>query len=99
MLSQAVYVFKAADKLPSCVQGPARAERVELPMLPSIAPGNTIEQFPGSCSEFSAYPPWTDLQQSLSQGCCLMYLPKKSMMKADPWAYSLTYYGPKGKVE
>ena len=49
MLSQSLH--SAADELTSCVQGPAKAERVELPMLPSIAQGSTIEQFPGSCSE------------------------------------------------
>ncbi|CAL5221648.1 g3875 [Coccomyxa viridis] len=40
--------------LPS--QGPAKAERVELPMLPSLAPGNTIEQFPGSCKNLVRAP-------------------------------------------
>ena len=38
----------------SCVQGPVKAERVQLPMLPSIAPGNTIENFSRSHSKSSA---------------------------------------------
>ena len=43
-----------ADRLTLCVQGPVKAERVQLPMLPSIAPGATIENFSRSCSKSCA---------------------------------------------
>lgn len=53
-IHQSTGFLKTAKTLTCYVQGPVKAERIELPMLPSIAPGAVIEQFPGSCSKSPA---------------------------------------------
>lgn len=69
-------------------------------MLPSLAPGNTIEQFPGSCSESTAYPTLNRLQASYILVLrTLPHIPAPTLVtKTTVWAVSVGPMEPKAKL-